>query len=134
MQKFKWIFLDYALENYVSNNRQAHEALLDSFAHIKFTVPGLWQQVEHLINSINCTDRTLQASIGLVRANDNNMQEDFETMSSSLNKVEPYRQSSRRTSYNADKDGRESSVVDLRWHTKDYFLKFYKDSKDKVMG
>ena len=73
------------------------------------------QKVECLIDSITCTDSAFQAAIGLVRANTNNMIEDFEAAASSLIEVNPHRRTSRSTGRNADvssidfKDGRGSS-------------------------
>ena len=58
-------------------------------------MPRPGQQIEYLIDSIACADSTLQADIGLVRANTNNMREDFEATSSSLIEVDPYRRTSR---------------------------------------
>ena len=103
----------------MSNHRQAHDDLLECSAHIQCDVPGPDQKVEHLIDSIACTDSTLQAAIGLIRANTNNMREDFEAAASSLIKVDPYCRTNRSSGRNADvssidfKAGRGSSGVDL---------------------
>ena len=94
------------------------------FCTHSYAVPGPEQKVECLIDSIAYTNITLQATIGLVRANTKNMKEDFEAAASSLIEVDPYRRTSRGVSRNANvssidfKAGRGSSRVDLRWHTK----------------
>ena len=91
LQNIKWNGGAYPLESHVSNHRQAHDA-----------VPGPEQKTEHLIVSITCTDSTLQAAVGLVRSNTNNMRKDFEATCSSLIEVDPYRRTSRGTGRNAD--------------------------------
>ena len=108
---------------------KAHDDLLDYSAHIQFAVPGPQQKVEHLIDSITCTDSTLQDAIGLIRANTNNMRKDFEAAASSLIEVDPYRRTSRGSGRNVYvssidfKAGRGSSGVDLRWHPREDYLK-----------
>ena len=120
LQNIKWNGRAYPLESHVSNHRQTYDDLLEYSAHIQCAVPGLEQKVECLIDSITCTDSTLQAAIGLVRSNTNNMREDFEAAASSLIEVDPYCRTSRGTGRNADvssidfKAGRRSSGVDLR--------------------
>ena len=80
----------------------------------------------------------LQAAIGLVRANTNNMQEDFEVSSSSLIEVDPYRRKNRGTGRNANvssidfKAGRELSGVDPRWHPKEDFVKLSQEQNDEL--
>ena len=84
LQKIKWNGRSYPLESHVFNHRKAHDDLLEFSVRIECAVPGPDQKVQCLINSINCTDSTLQADIGLIRANTNNMREDFEAESSSF--------------------------------------------------
>ena len=60
-------------------------------------MPDAAQRVEYLIDSINCTDNTLQATIGLIRANTNNTRQDFEAAASALIEVDPYRRSQKNT-------------------------------------
>ena len=61
------------------------------------TVPDQSQRVEYLIDSITSTDSMLQATVGLVRANTNNMRNDFEAPASALIEVNPYRRSQKGT-------------------------------------
>ena len=120
IQNIKWNGQAYPLESHVSNHRQAHEDLMECSAHIQCAFSGPEKKVECLIDSISCTDSTLQATIGLIRANINNMREDVEAAASSLIEVDPYRRTSRGTGRNADassidvKDGRGSYGVYLR--------------------
>ena len=138
LQKIKWNGRSHALESHVSNHRQGHDDLLEYFAHIQCAVPSPEQKVEHLIDRIACTDSTLQAAIGLIRANTNNMREDFEAAASSLIEVDPYRRTSRGSSRNAAvssidfKAGRGSSGVDLRWHPKDEYFKLSREQKNEL--
>ena len=138
LQNIKWNGRAYPLESHVSNHRQAHDDLVECSKHIQCAVPGTEQRVEYLIDSITCTDSTLQAAIGLIRANTNNMRSDFESASSSLIEVDPYRRSSRNSTRQANissidfSAGRGSSGVDLRWHTRKEFLKLSKAQKDEL--
>ena len=102
MQNIKWNGRAYPLESHVYNHRQAHDDLLESSARIQCAVPGLEQKVECLIDSIACTDRTLQESKGIIRANTNNMRENFEASHSSFIEVDHYRLSSSSASRNVD--------------------------------
>jgi len=138
LQNIKWNGRAYPLESHVSNHRQANDDLIECSKHIQCSVPGTEQRVEYLIDSITCTDSALQAAIGLIRANTNNMRSDFEIASSSLIEVDPYRRSSRNNTRQANVSsidfsaGRGSSGVDLRWHTRREFLKLSKEQKDEL--
>ena len=68
----------------MSNHRQAVDDLKDCENHITVSVPDQSQRVEFLIDSISRNDTALQAAIGLVRANTNNMRHDFEVAASAL--------------------------------------------------
>ena len=92
-------------------------------------VPDEPQRVEYLIDSITCSDNTLQAAIGLVRANTNKMREDFEKAVSTLIEVDPFRLSNKSGGNPCEAQvgaldfsaGRGESGVDLCWHpTKDF--------------
>ena len=140
LQNIKWNGRSYPLESHVSNHRQAIDDLRECSEHITVSVPDQAQRVEYLIDSINCNDSTLQAAIGLVRANTNNMRNDFEGASSALIEVDPYRRSQRTSDprsanisaidFNA---GRGTSGVDLRWHPTCDFKKLPNDQKDELL-
>ena len=78
--------------------------------------------------------------VGLVRANTNNMQHDFEVAASALIEVDPYRKSQRsvgggRTGQVSAIDytaGRGSTGVDLRWHPKPEFKNLADDQRDEL--
>ena len=95
LQTIKWTGNSYALETHVSNHRQAYDDLMECSTHITVHVSSDPQRVEYLIDSIISKDSTLQASIGLVRANTNNMRNNFEGVANILIEIDPYRRSKR---------------------------------------
>ena len=52
--------------------------------HISSAVPNTPQRVEYLLESINCQDNALQAAMGNIRADTNNMRIDFEGAASHI--------------------------------------------------
>ena len=140
LQNIKWNGRSYPLESHVSNHRTAVDDLNECSAHITVAVPDQSQRVEYLIDSISCADTTLQAAIGLVRANTNNMREDFEAAASTLIEVDPYRRSNKsgatpRTANISAIDfsaGRGSSGVDLRWYPHKEFNKLPDEHKKEL--
>ena len=140
LQSIKWNGHAYPLETHVLNHRQAVDDLRECSEHITVPVPDASQRVEYLIDSIACQDNTLQAAIGINRANTNNMRNDFEASASALIEVDPYKRSQRTGAptrnanvsaldFNA---GRGNSGVDLRWHPKSEFLKLPPDQRDEL--
>ena len=126
------------LEIYVSNHRKSHDDVMECSTNIQCAVPGHEKRVQNLINSIKCTYSTLQAAIDLFRSNANNMREDFESLSSSLIKVDPWCRSSHSAGLNADVssiDFKAVSVysgVDLRCHPKERSLNLSKHQRDEL--
>ena len=138
LQNIKWNGRAYPLESHVSNHRQAVDDLRECSTHITVTVPNDSQRVEYLLDS---QDASLQAAIGIVRANTNNMRHNFELAAASLIEVDPYKRSQR--GYNVSKNaniasidfsaGRGQTGVDLRWHPKSEFNKLSQEKKDELM-
>ena len=128
LQTIKWTGNSYALETHVSNNRQVYDDLRECSTHITVPVPSDPQIVEYLIDSITSKDSTLQASIGLVRANTNNMRNDFEGSVNILIVIDPYRRSTSTNTCNANvyaidfSAGRGNTGVDLRFHPNHKFF------------
>ena len=60
LQTIKWTGNSYALENHVSNHRQAYDDLRECSTHITVPVPSDPQRVECIINSITSKDSILQ--------------------------------------------------------------------------
>ena len=142
LQNIKWNGKGYALELHVSNHRQAHDDLVECSKHIVVVVPSEPQRVEYLLDSIACSDNTLQAQIGLIRASTKQMREHFERAASALIEVDPYRKSQRitppinkaaRVSAIDFSAGRGSTGVDLRWYPRKDFLKLPTNQKDELM-
>ena len=142
LQNNKWNGRSYPLETHVSNHRQAIDDIRECSTHITVSIPDPAQRVEYLIDSITATDSSLQAAIGLVRANTNNMRNDFEAAASALIEVDPYRRSQRtptntgRTATISAIDfsaGRGNSGVDLRWHPKKEFKTLSDDQKEELL-
>ena len=102
-------------------------------------VPDQSQRFEYLIDSLACGDNTLQAAIGLVRANTNEMRQKFEASATALIEVDLYWKSQRvpvprganvSTAEGINfKAGRGSTGVDLRWHPNNDFRKLPDDQK-----
>ena len=140
LQNIKWNGRAYPLESHVSNHRSAVDDLRECSNHITVTVPDDAQRVEYLIDSITCSDNTLQAAIGLVRANTNNMRNDFEAAASALIEVDPYKRSQKTTTGPREANisaidfsaGRGSSGVDLRWHPPKEFKKLTDAQKNEL--
>ena len=140
LQNVKWNGRSYTMEKHVSNHRQAVEDLQDCATHIQVAVPDQSQRVEYLIDSISCNDSTLQAAIGLVRSNVNQMREDFELAANALIEVDPYTRSKRATSRATANvsaldfgSGRGDTGVDLRWHTPKEFKALSPEQKDELV-
>ena len=141
LQNIKWNGRAYALESHVSNHRAAVDDLRECSMHITVSVPNEPQRVEYLIDSINCSDNTLQAAIGLIRANTNNMRNDFEAAAAALIEVDPYKRSSK-----GGGNPREASInsidfsagrgpktgVDLRWYPRKEYAALSDDKKDEL--
>ena len=140
LQTIQWNGRSIPLEKHVSSHRQAIDDIKECAEHITVAVPDQAQRVEYLLDSISCSDNTLQASLGLIRANTNGMRKDFELASSTLIEVDPYQRSNNRTpskrgatvssiDFNA---GRGTSGVDLRWHHPKEFRALSNDQKDEL--
>ena len=140
LQNTKWNGRSFPLESHVSNHRAAIDDLNECANHITVSVPDQSQRVEYLIDSIACNDNTLQAAIGLVRANTNNMRHDFEAAASALIEVDPFKRGNKsggtqRTANISAIDfsaGRGSTGVDLRWQPNKEFKKLPEEQKNEL--
>jgi hypothetical protein len=140
LQNIKWNGRSYPLEQHVSNHRTAVDDLNECSAHIGNAVPDMKQRVEYLLESLSCQDSSLQAAMGNIRADTNNMRNNFEAASAHLIEVDPYRRSSRqiqRPNRTANVSGvsfagRGDTGVDLRWHTRKEFSELTSEQKDEL--
>ena len=139
LQNIKWNGRSYPLEQHVSNHRSAIDDLRDCSQNIQAAVPNTPQRVEYLLESITCQDSALQAAMGNVRADTNNMRSDFEAASNHLIEVDPYKKlrsgSSKSNLANVSSvtfAGRGKTGVDLRWHPRQEFRKLTDEQKDEL--
>ena len=142
LQNIKWNGRSYPLEQHVSNHRTAVDDLNDCASHINNAVPNMSQRVEYLLESIICQDSSLQAAMGNIRANTNNMRSNFEAAASHIIEVDPYRRSSNQQGNNnrgkqanvsaVTFAGRGKTGVDLRWHTRKEFSSLTGEQKDEL--
>ena len=94
--------------------------------------------MEYLTDSITSKDSTLQASIGLVRANTNNMRNDSEGAANILIEIDPYRRSTSTNTRDVNvsaidfSDVRGNTGNDLRFHPKHKFLELPQVQKDEL--
>lgn len=95
LQNVKWNGRSFPLEQHVSNHRTAIDDLTDCVQHINNAVPDITQRVEYLLESIICQESSLQAVMGNIRADTNNMRSNFEMVASHIIEIDPYRRSSR---------------------------------------
>jgi hypothetical protein len=107
------------------------------------SIAGEPQRVEWLLDSINSQDPTLQAIIGLIRSDVNNMRNDFEKAASALIEVDPYvrgrrpntNKSSAQISAIDFGSGRgDSGRVDLRWHMPAEFKALSHEQRDDLVS
>lgn len=112
LQSIKWNSRVYALETHVSRHRQAVHDISGYSNHNTLVVPNESQRVKYLVDSINYSDTTLHATLGLIRANTNAMRTDFEVASCSSIKVDPYRRS-RKNPQCQQKGAANVSAIDL---------------------
>ena len=139
LQNVKWTGMSYPLETHFSNHHQAFDDIRECSLHITVLVPSESQWVEYLIDSVSSKDTTLQAAIGIIRTNTNNMRNNFEATLTSMIEVDPYHRS---TCQNNDQDanisaidfgaGRRSTGVDLRFHPKNKFVALPQNQKDEL--
>ena len=141
LSNIKWNEQNYSLEKHVSNHRQAVEDLHDCGNHITVSIPDASQRVEFLIDSISCGNTTLQAAIGLIRSNVNNMHSDFESTANSLIEVDPFSCNHHtRTRPNAQVAGIDFSTgcgrtgVDLQWYPPKDFKTLINEQRDELIA
>lgn len=140
LQNIKWNGRSYPLEQHVSNHRTAVDDLNDCSEHIYNAVPNTAQRIEYLLESISCQDSSLQAAMGNIRADTNNMRSDFEKSASHIIEVDPYRRATRQLPSKGKEAnvsavtfaGRGETGVDLRWHPRKDFQKLTKEQKDEL--
>ena len=142
-QNIKWNGRPYPLEQHVSNHRTAVDDIKECNAHIGTAIPDDSQRVEYLLESISSQDSSLQAAMGNIRTDSRGLRSNFESSSSHLIEVDPYRRSTARGPQPGGKtanvsgvkfDGRRNSGVDLRWHTRSEFMSLISEQRDELIA
>ena len=135
----KWNGKVYSMEKHVSTHRQCYEELINCLEHVTTLVPGEEQRVQYLIDSIDCGESSVQATICMIRNNMNDMRSSFEKSASALIDVDPYvkvrhRKHGGRTANisSLEYTGRGGTGVDLRWHTPQEYRQLTKEQKDEL--
>lgn len=136
----KWTGQSHLLETHVLHHHQSNDDIVECAKHITCPEPSMAQRVEYLIDSITCKDVTLMSAIGQIRANTNNMRNDFEAAANSLIEVDPYKRGSKNTNRTAAisaldfSAGRGSTGVDLRFHSKKEYELLSEDKQNELIA
>ena len=130
----KWNCKVYSMEKHVSTHIQCFEELISCSEHVTTLVPGEEQRVQYLIDSIECGEQAVQATIGRIRNNMNDMRSSFEKSASALIDVDTYVKGRNRTANipSLEYTGRGGTGVDLRWHTPQEYRLLTKEQKDEL--
>ena len=140
LQNVKWSGNQFPLETHVSKHRKAHDQIQECSTHVACQVLSAEQKVEHLLDSISCSDNGIQATLALIRS-DRLLRADFEQAASNLIEADPFRrnksnnQRKRPLAHISSIDfnaGRGNSGVDLRWHTRKEFNSLTAAQKDEL--
>lgn len=91
LTNIKWTGRSYPLDTHIADHRQAVDDPTDCAMHVQNQIPNDSQRVEYLIDSITCQDGVLQAAIGNIRADTNNMRSNFEATASHMLGVDSYK-------------------------------------------
>ena len=91
LQNIKWNKRSYPLKTHISNHCHAIDDIQECSQHITVTMPDDAHMVQYLSDSIQTSNITLQAALGLVWANTNNTRSDFKMSSSCMIEVDPYK-------------------------------------------
>ena len=137
LQGLKWNGRACALEKHVSTHRRCYEELLNCVDHVPTMIPGETQRVTYLVDSIECSDGPINATVGIISADVKGMKHDFEKAASALMEIDPYvkgRSKGRGTATisSLEYTGRGGSGVDLRWHTPSEYRELSKEQKDEL--
>ena len=136
----KWNGKTYSLEKFTGLHRSAYGALEEASQHVNFQLPTEHSRVTYLLDNITNTDPDLRAALASVRANINNMRDNFELAVGFILPVCPYikhrvnhRQATAQIS-DATLRGRSHSKsgVEFRWHKKAEYAKLNSDQRKEL--
>jgi len=140
LMTFKWNGKTYSLKKYTGLHRSAYSALRDARQHVDFQLPNQQSRVTYLLDNIINNDPDLRAALASIRANMNNMRENFEDAVTFLLPLCPYakhRLANRNNTVEiSDKTlrGRNQSKtgVEFRWYTKEEYSKLTPDQRSEL--
>lgn len=135
-----WNGKQYSLEKFCGLHRSNYIALQDAANHVTFQLPTEHSRVGYLLDNIRSDDNDLKAALSSVRANTNNMRDNFEESVKFILPMCPYSKkrsagpgNKKVTIADATLQGRSgTSGVDLRWHTDDEYYHLNQDQRDEL--
>ena len=136
-----WNGKSYSLEKFCGIHRNNFIFLQEAVNHVTFQLPTEHSRVGYLLDNITNQDPDLRAALASIRANNNNMRDDFEAAVAFLLPVCPYAKSR--------SDGKKKSVqisdtrlknqsdsetgVDFRWYKPEEFGRLKKNQKKELI-
>ena len=134
LMNVKWNGRAYSLEKFTGLHRSVYTTLEEAVLHVKFQLPNERSRVGYLLDNITDNDPDLRAVLASIRANINNMRDDFEESTKFILPVCPYiKHRSKRGGNPAQISGilkgkQDSKTgVDFRWHTEEEYAKLTKE-------
>ena len=128
----KWNGRAYSLEKFTGLHRSSFVMLEEASLHVPFQLPTEHSRVGYLLDNITSQDPDLRAALASIRANTNNMRNDFELAVAFILPVCPYikyksnnRQRPQAQISEVVLQGRELGV-ELRWHKPEEYSKLNK--------
>ena len=138
----KWNGRQYGLDKFTNLHRTAYVALEEATLHVNFQLPNEHTRVGYIIDNIANNDPALQADISSIRANTNNMRDNFERAVAFLLPTCPYAKHLRNCNSNGNNaiisdttlwgQGSSKTGVDLWWHTVSEYKKLTKEQRKEL--
>ena len=142
MVNTKWNGRQFGLDKFCNLHRSAYMSLQEASGHVQFQLPNEFSRVGYLIDNIENSDPDLRAAIAGIRANTNNMRNDFEAAVTFLLPVCPYQKSKSKSNNglraeisdaNALRNGSSTRTgVDLRWHKPEEYAKLSREQRKEL--
>ena len=120
----QWNGKQYSLEKFISLHRSYYVLLDEASQHVTFQLPTEHSRVGYLLDNIVSDDKDLTAALSSIRANTNNMRDNFEEAVKFMLPMDPYSKKRKAgpgkkvTISDATLQGRSGTTgVEFRWHT-----------------
>ena len=134
---------NYTLETFVGHHRASYIQLERCANYVDYQLPNERTRVTHLLDSIECSDATLQASMANVRADDQGKMVDFEAMAAYLIPSCPV--AKKRSTSSGRRDNHQISAiemiphkgetgVELCYHTPEMYRTLNEDQKEELFS